>query len=254
MNIERFRFSGLKNAEYTLLVPHIITIVDKYPCTAPLKKRVYALKAFSPELDKIEVQDRKWHDSRLLNEAENSRDGYVNTLIRTERTYARVVMPGYEEASEKLTALFDKHKRDIASDHHIAETKRIYNLVEDIERTPGMLDVLAVFALTPAYNAMKESNIRFDDLWQRRNKELSEADRVDAKMVRINSVNAIHALYDGIEYQAAESDDPAWTSLIRELSQLGAYYKQQLKARITRRKNKTEREDEPLIQPEKSTE
>jgi hypothetical protein len=40
---------------------------------------------------------------------------------------------------------------------------------------------------------------------------------------------------------------------IRELCQLGNYYKQQLKARITRRKNKTEHEDESLIQPEKST-
>jgi hypothetical protein len=251
--IERFRFNGLKNAEFTLAVPHIVAIMGKYPCMGQLGKRFDAVKAFLPDLDRIEVQERKWSDAKIMDDAEHSRDGFVNTLIRTERTHARVVIPGYEEPSEKLTTLFDKHKRDIANDRNIAETQRIYNLVEDVERTPGMLDALAAFALIPVYGAMKEANIRFDILWQRRNAELGEADHVDSKAIRTDCVKAVNVLYDGIEYQATESDDPSWTKLIRELSQLGSYYKQQLKAGITRRKNRAQAGektvDEPLIQP-----
>ncbi|MDR2027712.1 MAG: DUF6261 family protein, partial [Prevotellaceae bacterium] len=181
---------------------------------------------------------------------ERSRDAYVNTLIRTERTYSRFAVPGYEDASEKLTALFDKHGRDIAGDRNTAETQRIYNLVEDIERTPGMLDVLAVFALIPVYNAMKEANANFDALWQQRNRELGDMEHVDTKTIRKDCVRAINDFYEGVEYWAFENDDPELTRLIAELSQLGSYYSQQIKARITRRKNKENIDDEPPIRPQ----
>jgi hypothetical protein len=249
--IERFRFYGLSNAEFTLVVPHIIAIVDKYPVVRQrLDNRFAALDAFRPELEKIEAQERKWREAKTLDELERSRDAYVNTLIRTERTYSRVAIPAYEEASKKLTALFDKHGRDIADDRNTAETQRIYNLAEDIERTQGMSDALAVLALTPAYNAMKEANSSFDELWQRRNKELSEAERVDTKAIRSDCVKAINALYEGIEYWATENDDPAWSQLVAELSELGGYYARQIKARETRRKNKETAEKEPLIEPQ----
>jgi hypothetical protein len=238
--------------EFTILVPHIVSMTEKYSVVPQqLGKRFNALKAFLPDLDKIEAHERKWHDAKTLNECERSRDAYVNTLIRTEQTYSRAVIPGFENASEKLTALFDKHGRDIASDRNTAETQRIYNLAEDVERTPGMLDVLATFALTPAYNAMKEANKRFDELWQVRNRELGEAEHVDAKLIRTDCVKAINAFYDGVEYWASESDDSQWTQLIAELSQLGSYYNRQIKARMTRRKNKAN-DDEPLITPQES--
>jgi hypothetical protein len=249
--IERFRFHSLSNVEFTLLVPHIVTVADKYPVVhQQLDRRFWALKAFQPELKKIEAQERSWRDAKTLDELDRARDGYVNTLIRTERTYSRVVIPGVEEASKKLTALFEKHGRDIADDRNTAETQRIYNLVDDIERTPGMPEVLSVFALTAAYNAMKESNRLFDELWQRRNKELSEVEHADSKAIRSDCVKAINALYDGIEYWANESNEPAWSQLVAELSQLGGYYDRQIKARITRRKNKENAENEPLIEPQ----
>jgi hypothetical protein len=226
--------------------------VDKYSVVPQqLGRRLEALKAFKPELKKIEAQEHRWRDAKTLDDHERSRDAYVNTLIRTERTYSRVTIPAYEEASKKLTALFDKHGRDIADDRNTAETQRIYNLVEDVERTSGMLEALDVFALTPVFNAMKETNALFDELWQRRNKELSEVEHVDSKAIRSDCVKAINALYEGIEYWAAESDDPAWSQLIAELSQLGSYYDRQIKARITRRKNKkNNEEEEPLIKPQ----
>jgi hypothetical protein len=249
--IEKFKFQSLSNMEFTLLVPHIVSMVEKYAAVPrQLEKRFEALKAFLPDLDRIEAHERKWREAGALNEYERSRDAYVNTLVRTEHTYSRVAIPGCEDASEKLSALFDRHGRDIASDRNTAETQRIYNLVEDIERTPGMTEVLATFALMPAYNAMKEANARFDGLWQLRNKELSEAERVDSKAIRTDCVRAINALYEGIEYQASEGDESSqWTQLIAELSQLGSYYSRQLKARITRRKNKAIGNDEPLITP-----
>jgi hypothetical protein len=160
-----------------------------------------------------------------------------------------VSIPGFEEASKKLTALFDKHGRDIASDRNTAETQRIYNLVKDIERTPEMLNILSTLALTPVYNAMKEANTRFDELWQLRNKELSEVEHVDTKTIRADCVKAIHAFYEGIEYWDSESKNPQWEQLIAELSELGSYYDQQIKARITRRKNKENSNDEPMIKP-----
>jgi hypothetical protein len=249
--IEKFKFQYLSNVEFTLAVPQIIVIADRYSVVPQqLGKRLDTLKAFLPELDKIEAQERRWRDAKTLDENERSRDAYVNTLIRTERTYSRVTVPEYGDASKKLTALFDKHGRDIADDRNTAETQRIYNLVEDIERAPGMLDALAVFALIPVYNAMKEANAHYDELWQRRNRELSEVEHVDSKAIRLSCVRAINALYEGIEYWAAESDDLAWSQLVTELSQLGSYYDRQIKARITRRKNKENTEKEPLIEPQ----
>jgi hypothetical protein len=248
--IDRFKFQSLSNVEFTIVVPHIVSIAEKYPVVfRQLGKRFEAVKLFLPRLDRIEAQERKWGEAKTLNEHEHSRDAYVNTLIRTERTYSRVVIPGFENASAKLTALFDKHGRDIADDRNTAETQRIYNLIEDVERTPGLLDAIAALALTPAYNAMKDANANFDRLWQQRNKELSEVEHVDSKTVRADCVRAINDFYDGIEYWASESNDVQWTQLIAEISQLGNYYDQQIKARLTRRKNKENVDNEPLIQP-----
>jgi hypothetical protein len=251
VRIEKFRFQSLNNVEFTLVVPHIITIADGYPVVhQQLERRFQTVGAFGPELKKIEAQERKWRDAKTLGELERSRDTYVSTLIRTERMYAQIVIPDYDEASKKLTALFDKHGRDIANDRNTAETQRIYNLVEEIERTPEILDALAVLALTPIYKAMKEANRSFDELWQRRNKELSEVEDVDSKMIRTDCVKVISALYEGIEYWVAEDDDPAWKQLVAELSQLGSYYSRQIKARETRRRNRDNKDnntDEPLI-------
>jgi hypothetical protein len=248
--ITRFRFEDLRNAEFTRAVPHIVAIIEQSPVASRLGKRLKELISYLPDLEKIEVQERKWHEAKQLNEAERSRDDYVNTLIRIERAHSRVTVPEYEIASKQLTALFDKHKRDIATDTNIGETQRIYDLVEDIERTPALFDALNTLALIPIYKHMKEANSLFDELWQQRNKDLSKQEHVDTRAIRSNCVKIINALYEGIEYLADEEDNtPEWMLLIRSLSQLGAYYKQQLKTRNTRRKNKQKAEDEPLIQP-----
>jgi hypothetical protein len=240
--------------EFTYLIPRIVLIAEKYSIVNQhLGKRFEALKSFLPQLEKIKAQERKWRDAKTLDEHERSRDSYVRTLIRTEQTYSRISVPGFEEVSQRLTSLFDKHGRDIADDRDTAETQRIYNLVEDVERNPEMLDALTALALIPAFNAMKESNIRFDELWQLRNKELSENERVDAKTIRTECGRAIVAFYEGIEYWASESDNTEWQQLMAELNQLGNYYDQQIKARITRRKNKEAgNEDEPTIMPEEN--
>ncbi|MDR1349118.1 MAG: DUF6261 family protein [Prevotellaceae bacterium] len=250
LKIERFRFDGLKNVEFTLVVPHIVNILEKYPVIEQqLKNRLDALKGFLPDLDRIEAQERKWNKAGLLNEAERARDAYVNTLIRAERTFARIDASEYREASGKLTALFDKHKRDIADDRNVAETQRIYDLIEDVERTDGMINALTALALLPAYNAMKEANMRFDELWQQRNAELGTIERVDSKAIRSDCVKAVNAMYEGIEYWASESENQEWKTLISELSRLGSYYKQQIKARTTRRRNKENTGNEPPIKP-----
>jgi hypothetical protein len=249
--IEEFKYNGLRNMEFNLLVSHIISIIDQAFVRDKIGKRVDTLKKFLPELEKIEAQDRKWHESNELNQAEKDRDNYVNTLIRTERTYSRIFIPEYETASKLLTSFFDKHKRDIATDTNTAETERIYNLVNDIEHTSALLEALKTFSLIPAYEAMKTANIRFDELWQKRNRELGELKPVDTKTIRTDCVKAIKNLYKGIEYWCEEEETPQWDTLIGTLSQLGSFYKQQLKARATRRKNKdnTVLEDEPVIVP-----
>jgi hypothetical protein len=239
----------LRNAEFTLVVPHVLNIVDGSPLVQQLEKQLNGVKAFLPDLDRIEAQERRWRESLLLSDIERSRDGHFNMLIHTEKAFSRVVGPGYEEVSEKLTALFNKHGRDIASDRNTA-MQQIYNLTEDIERTSGMLDLLSRFALLPVYKEMKQANIRFDELWQQRNRELSKNERVDSELIRTGCIKALSTLYDGIEYLATESEDPAWLPLIRELSRLSSYYKQQLKARDTRWKNKEYTTDEPLIRPD----
>jgi hypothetical protein len=249
--IERFRITALRNMEFTLVVPRIVAIVESHdPDALRLKNRLDAVKSFLPDLAKIEAQERRWPDANLMEGCESTRDDMVNIMIHVEHTYARVSVPGLEEASQKLTALFDKHKRDIATDNRTSETQRIYNLVEDIERTPGFQEkVLEVFSLLSVFQTMKEANIKFDELWRRRNRELSEIEKVDSKTIRMKCGKAISSLYEGIEFYAAEYGEPAYHALIRELNKLSAYYKQQIKARITHRKNAGKPNGEELIKP-----
>jgi hypothetical protein len=56
-SIERFRFQSLNNIEFTLVVSYIVSIAGKYPVVSlQLGKRFDALRAFLPDLDKI----NKW--------------------------------------------------------------------------------------------------------------------------------------------------------------------------------------------------
>jgi hypothetical protein len=251
LKIDRFKLSYLRNMEFTLVVPRLISIVDNHnPESLGLAGRLNIVKRFLPDLDRMEAQERRWNEAAQLDECERSRDSMVNLLIRTERMYARAVVPGYEDASEKLTALFDKHKRDIAADNVTSETQRIYNLAEDIERTPGMLEALNTLALLPAYHAMKEANNRFEELWRKRNRELSEKDQVDSKAIRSACTQALNSLYDAIDFLASEQGE-SFRPLILEINQLSAYYKQRIKARITYRK-KTGTPDTEIIKPEET--
>ncbi len=238
LKIERFNISRLRNMEYTLVVPRIIAIVENHnPEALRLSKRMDALKAMQPELDRIEAHERRWHASQEKNDCEHRRDQMVNALIRTERTYANLEVLSLSEASKLLTQLFDKHGRDIASDNETSQTQRIYKLVEDIERSPAVKEVLVSLALMPVYETLKAANIRFDELWILRNKETSEVLPVDTRAIRLACDKALADLLNGIEYCAIEYNAADYQLLISELSKLGGYYKQQLKARQTRLKN-----------------
>ncbi len=251
LKIERFRITRLRNMEYTLVVPRIINIIERYfPESLRITRRLDALKAFLPELDKIEAHERRWHASQEKNDCERQRDEAVNAIIRTERTYSHLAIPAMNEVSKMLTHLFDKHGRDIASDNETSETQRIYNLVEDIERTPGMPEALEAFALTPIYENMKNNNIRFDELWRQRNKETSEITTVDVKAIRCACDKALIDLFNGIEYCAAEYTAEEYIPLINELNKLAVYYRQNLKARHIRLQNGAKSQEEPIMQPE----
>ncbi len=249
VKVTRFKISNLRNMEYVLVVLRIIEIVERHvPDALHLRKSLNRLKAFVPELQRIEAMMRKWRKSRELDECEHLRDDMVDTLIRTERNYAKVSVPETNAASKMLTALFDKHKRDIATDTDTAETQRIYKLVEDVERDAAMLDALTLLALMPFFNMMKEANRQFDELWKERNRELGEENRANAKAIRAGCDKALTALANAIEHCSGEYDDLDYQPLAKELNRQSDFYKQQLKARATRRKNgeKTEEDIKPL--------
>lgn len=236
--IERFKISHLRNMEYALIVPRILRIADSYdPERLHLGRRLNRAKAFLPELQRIEAIERKWHKSRQLGDSEFTRDIMVNTIIQMVRAFMRINIPVKSKAAELLDTLFDKHGRDIAVDSDTAETQRIFNLVKDVEASAELREAMNVLGLAEVFDYMKSANIEFNDLWEERNRELGQKEPVNTKAVRQKCNKALTALFDAIEHNSAEYEELDYLPLAKELNKQAAFYRQQLKARATRRKN-----------------
>ena len=251
--IVKFRFPGLWNSEYPLVVNRIIDIVEaNNPQTIHLGLSFDRLSAFRPQLSKIEAQERADRDSAALSELDEQRDTLFNIVYAVAKAFQRTPMPEVSGNAARIITALKKHGNNIPAANYTAETKRLYDLTADLTAQPDVMASLAALSLKPLFERMAELNKAFDLLFMQRNQRQSETERVDIRAIRLECDKAITMLWSAIEFCSNEYGEEKYVPLVKSLNTLNAYYKQQLAARATRRKAKAEVGEEEQIKPMES--
>ena len=248
LKIVKFRYSGLWNSEYPLVVNRLIDIVGAYNLQSlRLQTSFDRLAAFRPLLAKIEVQERADRESAQLSELDQQRDTLFNVIHGVAKTHRRAPIAAVSEHAARIMTVLKKHGTDIPTANYTAETKRLFDFIADISAQPGLMASISALALQPHFECLIELNTEFDRLFMQRNQRQSETERVDVRAIRIECDKAISLLWSAIEFCMNEYGKENYIAMVNAINNLNGYYKQQLAARATRRKAKADVSREEAI-------
>jgi len=248
--IIKFSYQQLWNSEYPLVVNRLMDIVHKHsPYNLHLSVSFERLSAFRTSLSKIERQERTDSESALLSELDGQRDRLYNVIYAVAKAFQRTPMSEVSNHAQRVFLLFKKHGASMASSNYTAQTKRLYDLADEVRTQPETMAALEALALKPLWLRMCELNSEFDALFMARKHRQAAMERVDVRAIRRGCDKAISLLWSAIEHCIAERGAEAYMPLLNGINGLNAYYKQQLAARATRRKAKQAAEKEAAIAP-----
>ncbi|MDR0602873.1 MAG: DUF6261 family protein [Bacteroidales bacterium] len=249
-NIITFRLQGLWNSEYPLVVNRIIDITKAHnPYDLHLGQSFERLAAFRPQLAKIERQERADKDSAILSELDQQRDTLFNIIYIVSKAFQRTPIAEISNHAHHIIIPIKKHGEDITSANYTAGTKRLYDLIADINTQPEILKSLDALSLLPLFVRMGEVNAEFDSLFMQRSQRQAETESVDVRTIRLECDKAIILLWNAIEFCCNEYGKENYLPLIAAINNLNTYYKQQLAARATRQKANQNVSDENPIDP-----
>jgi hypothetical protein len=250
ISIVKYRFSGLWNSEYPLVVIRIINITEAHnPHNLHLGQSFERLAAFRPQLAKIEVQERFDQDSAMLSELDQQRDTLFNIIYGVAKSFQRTPIDEISNYAHSIITIIKKHGKNITSNNYTAETKCLYDLIADIKARPEVMKALEVLSLLPLFERMNEVNMEFDRLFMQRSQRQAITEKIDIRAIRLECDKAIILLWNAIEFCCNEYGEENYLPLIAAINNLNTYYKQQLTARAARRKLNQNVSDEEPIEP-----
>ena len=249
MQIVKFRFRGLWNSEYPLVVNRLIDTVEKHnPHALHLGVSFDRLAAFRPQLEKIGIQERADSESARMSELDQQRDTLYNVIYTAAKSFQRTPMGEVSNHAHRIVTLFKKHGKGLPVANYTSETKRLYDLVADIAEKPDVLASLETLSLLPLFEQMAGINKEFDALFMERARKRGETERVNIPAIRTDCDKAITLLWNAIDHCMAEHGAEQYLPLVNAINALNIYYKQQLTARATRRKARQDVSKEEPIQ------
>ena len=250
MTIIKYRYSGLRNSEYPLVVFHLLDIVERHdPYAIHLGFAFERLSAFRPQLESIGLQERADLESAQLSELDQRRDTLFNVIYSAAKAFQRAPDGEVSNHAHRIVTTFKKHGMNIPVTNYTAETKRLYDLIEDVAAQPELKASLEALALLSLFEQMSDLNKEFDALFMERKYRRGESERIDTRTVRLECDKAIAFLWSTIELCIVQYGEEKYATLVNTLNELNSYYKRQLAARATRRKAKQAVEKEEPIKP-----
>ena len=248
--IVKFRFQGLWNSEYPLVVFRLLETVERHnPHAIHLGFAYDRLTAFRPQLESITVQERAEKESARLSELDQQRDTLFNVIYSAAKAFQRAPMGEVSDHAHRVVTTFKKHGKNIPASNYTAETKRLFDLAADVEAQPDVKASLEALSLWSLFGQMNDMNREFEALFMEQKFRRGEETRVDTRTVRLECDKAITFLWNAIEMSVAQHGAEQYETLINTINALNSYYKMKLTARATRRKAKQAVEKEEPIEP-----
>ena len=236
VKISRLPYKLLWNSEYPIFVTQLNGIVQKHnPAALHLSKAYGKVTTRLPEVAKIKAQELSNAISNKLQDLDAERDTLLSAIFAQVKTMGRLNMAAFADNVKVLEHFFDTHGRDIPMANYNAETKRINDLLADYDAKAEVKTAAAALNLAILFEQLRTVNTQFAELFLQRTEEVAAIEKADTRAIRNETDKTLNALFDAIEFCSSEYDELDYTSLANEVNDLVAYYKTQLRARITRR-------------------
>ncbi|MDR2407877.1 MAG: DUF6261 family protein [Bacteroidales bacterium] len=249
IKIERVHFSHLRNDEYALVVLYIINIGGKYDVKKLFLEKSYnELLSFRSPLESLKIYVRKNEKMVRLGDLDRERDILIVCINNVVKSFHNTELPEISAYYENLSNLLNTHQsKTIATDNRTSETERLQKLETDVNASAEIQKSFQVLGLEFVKDRLFAINKEYDALFQEYIAEKSTEERMDVLTLRKDCTKAVGQYYDAIQYCAFAHEENDYSPLIKELTQLSAYFNQQLKIRATRRKNGKNTSEDPSI-------
>jgi hypothetical protein len=252
VKIERVSYPHLWNSEFPLVVDQTLSICEKYDMQSMMLEKSYnELVSYRPQLNSMSVYSRKNAKIVAAGIFDSERDSLINGFVKAIKAMKYVDLPQIKPHFELLDSLLSKHKAStIALANNISETERLIMLENEINANPGIQAAIMSLNLDGLTQRLFEANKEYDKIFREYIAEKSSEQPLDVASLRRNCYKSLTQFFDAVQYCAFANEHLDYTALVNELRQLNNYYRQQLKARATRRMNgKDTMEEEPIAPP-----
>jgi hypothetical protein len=209
------------------------------------------LVAFRPQLVKMETQERLDPNIVILSKLDQQRKSLFKIIHAIAKLFQQTPIDEISNQALCIITVITKYKKDIISVSHTDKTKHFYNLIADFKAQPEVMKSLKALSLTPLFVQMEKVNTEFERLFMQRSQHQKKNGKIEIRAVRLECDKAITLLWNAIEFCCNEYGEQDYLSLITDINDLNMYYKQQLTARIAKRKINKNGSDEIPIKPMK---
>ena len=235
-NLLRLQSPHLRNSEYSIFVNQFAEIFLKYqPELLHLQKPFARLTALLPDLAKINSLEHSNVFSEKLHELDMERDALMTAFVSQVKTMGRLTLSSIAPHVAVLKRFLDLHGRDIAKSNYNSSTERTKNLLADYDAKNDVKAAGESLNLKSLFDQLRIVNSNFASLFMQRLQDEATAEKIDLRAIRNEADKVLTAFCNAFEFCSTEYDELDYATPAKELNDLIAYYKTQLKSRSTRR-------------------
>jgi hypothetical protein len=213
------------------LTDYITICKQNDPAGLKIQSKLHPLAETTEKLEAHFKVDQGSEITRHIIALDDRRDDAIICLTAVANAFLNHFDKTIKSAAEKLDSCIQRYGNRIYRLNYRAETSTITNLVEEIERTPELLEALKVLGLTSLLHELKESNEAFNDKYLARIKERAEAPKESSVELRKTAQTQFHELNDLIDAHIIVSGITAYEPLVNQLNVLIEKYNAIVKAR-----------------------
>lgn len=227
-------FDKVQKGEFPGLVKKVIFVVGKYD-TSHFSELYNKLLSLKPELEKLEVDNKKHQNSDELKEQKNKLNKVVAGMYKHNKTVAatinsttlsdtKMVLPIVERFLKNYTAVSPNSKLDRA--------EQMLVLVDSDEAVRGSLSNLNY---NYYLNLIREILLQINHLDNERTADTATKPKYTDTMDAIKSLTvSMRWLFKEIEKAIYLNPDHDYSALVNELNTVFAFYRTPIKAKATR--------------------
>ncbi|MDR1865822.1 MAG: DUF6261 family protein [Bacteroidales bacterium] len=250
VKIERITHSALRNEEFAVAYGLVIRICEQHDMDRLHLRKSYDELLLFRSIEELPVLLRKNEKLAQASRLDDERDALINSLARVVKSYHGVDAPDVTPHVELLEALLEKHEANgIASAARSLETDRLKKLEKEIAGDPALQNAVAAMRLQSVVNRLFEANREYETVFLEYLAENNGNPPDNISLLRTECAKSLTHFFNAVQYSAYLHEDADYMPFVNALNKLQRYYKQQLKARATRRRNGKKTEEEPPIPP-----